>query len=264
MKRILTALLSIVFAAILAPRVLPADLPRPITVAHRGANRLADENTLKAFALAADYGVDYIECDPRLTADGVFIINHDKSFKRSAGLDADVPDLTLEQVRAIRTKSGEPIPTLEQVFDLAKEKNVGVFVDTKEHSIPAMEKLLALARDKGMLDRIVVQMWTHEQLKWLSKNYPGVTASLSYPAPLPSLPTIKKQGADWVGMLAEHADEKALEQAAKLGLKVVTMPLNSKEEMREKLAAGLTVLQTDDVVLLKEFLDQEYGAPASR
>lgn len=264
MKLFMSCMLALLFASTCASGAAAADPQRPITVAHRGANRLADENTLKAFALAADYGVDYIECDPRLTADGVFIINHDKSLLRSTGQDLNVPDLTLEQVRAIKTKNGEPIPTLEQIFDLAKQKNVGVFIDTKEHSIPAMEKLLALAGDNGMLGRIVVQMWTHEQIKWLAKNYPDVTASLSFPAPLPSLSTVKKQGADWVGMLAEHADEKTLKQAGKLGLKVITMPLNSRDEMRAKLAAGLTVLQTDDVVLLKEFMDQEFGPPAAR
>lgn len=259
MKRFLIRLSILVFAAALCSGAIASDLKRPMTVAHRGANRLADEDTLKAFAIAADYGVDYIECDPRLTADGVFVINHDKSLKRTTGVDKDIPDLTLEQVRAIKTKNGETIPTLKEVLDLAKEKNVGVFIDTKEHSTEAMEQLMALVTAEGMLDRVVVQMWTQAQIKWFDKNYPDVTASLSYPAPLPTFSLMKQSGADWAGMLLEHADDKTLAKANKLGIIVITMPINDKETMRRKLAAGLPVLQTDDVALLKEFLDEEFG-----
>ena len=260
MKHLVPCLALFVLAAAPGVPARAADPPaRPITVAHRGANRLADEDTLKAFSIAADYGVDYIECDPRLTADGVFIINHDKSLRRATGVDKDVPDLTLEQVRAIKTKNGESIPTLAQVLDLAKDRDIGVFIDTKEHSVQALKQLMDLVREHEMLDRVVIQMWTHAQIKWLAKHYPDVTASLSYPAPLPSLPLMKKAGADWAGMFVEHADEKTLAQAAKLDLKVITMPINDEKTMREKLSLGLTVLQTDDVALLQTFMQEEFG-----
>ena len=238
-----------------------AEARRPLTIAHRGANRLADENTLKAYQLAADYGVDFIECDPRLTADGVFVINHDQSLVRATGVDKNIPDLTLAEVRAIKTKNGETIPTLAEVFRLATDRGVRVFIDTKLHDVESMQKLVAAIADAGMKDRVVVQLWTHEQQKWMSKNAPDINTSLSYPSPLPSLTQVRKSGAEWVGML--YADDKALAQAAKLGLLVVTMPINDTDTMRSRVAAGLTILQTDDVVLLKEFMDQEFGPAAA-
>ena len=44
---------------------------------HRGARGLAPENTLTAFQIALDLGVDTLECDMAITRDGVVVIYHD-------------------------------------------------------------------------------------------------------------------------------------------------------------------------------------------
>ena len=53
--------------------------------AHRGARTEAPENTLEAFALAAEQGADGIELDVHMTADGEIVVAHDDTracFKR--------------------------------------------------------------------------------------------------------------------------------------------------------------------------------------
>ena len=50
---------------------------RPKVIAHRGASHLAPENTLTAFRLAASLGVDGIEFDTLLTADGHLVVHHE-------------------------------------------------------------------------------------------------------------------------------------------------------------------------------------------
>lgn len=47
-----------------------------LTIGHRGATSLAKDNTLKAFELASTHGVDMIETDLRVTADGAFVLSH--------------------------------------------------------------------------------------------------------------------------------------------------------------------------------------------
>lgn len=47
-----------------------------LTIAHRGAASLAKDNTLEAFQIALSHGVDMIETDLRLTADGAFVLSH--------------------------------------------------------------------------------------------------------------------------------------------------------------------------------------------
>ena len=58
--------------------------------AHRGANRVARENTLAAFAAAADLGADGVELDVWLLPDGRLVVQHDQP---GAVLADDVPTL---------------------------------------------------------------------------------------------------------------------------------------------------------------------------
>ena len=55
-----------------------ATVPRVTDViAHRGASKLAPENTIEAFELAVGVGADAVELDVRRTRDGVLVVHHD-------------------------------------------------------------------------------------------------------------------------------------------------------------------------------------------
>src|SRR5690606_33654791 len=57
--------------------------PYPLWIAHRGAGKLAPENTLAAFRLGAAYGYRAFECDVKLSADGVPFLLHDATLERT-------------------------------------------------------------------------------------------------------------------------------------------------------------------------------------
>ncbi len=230
-----------------------------ILVGHRGTRSRADENTIKAFGLAADYGMDIIECDPRLTKDGAFIIMHDKTVDRTTNGSGKVEDMTLDEIRMLRTEHGEMIPTLEEVLDVAKERRVRVYLDTGVHDISTMEKLMAVVVGKKMRDRVVAGLWRIEDQKWMQSNYPEVTTSLSWPVPALSLKQIRKLGADWVGMLVETATAARIRKAKRLGLRVITMPINSEKRVRKKMKAGLDIIQTDDPLILQFIVEKRTG-----
>ena len=48
----------------------------PKIIAHRGANRLAPQNTMPAFETAVNMGVDGFETDVHLTSDGEIVLCH--------------------------------------------------------------------------------------------------------------------------------------------------------------------------------------------
>lgn len=60
-----------------------AAWPYPLWVAHRGAGKLAPENTLAAFRLGASHGYRMFECDVKLSADDVPFLMHDASLGRT-------------------------------------------------------------------------------------------------------------------------------------------------------------------------------------
>ena len=103
-----------------APHTAPWPYPR--WVAHRGAGRLAPENTLAAFRLGAQHGYRMFECDAKLSADGVPFLLHDATLQRTTngtGTAGDLPWSELAQLDAggshSRAYAGEPIPTLENL-----------------------------------------------------------------------------------------------------------------------------------------------------
>jgi glycerophosphoryl diester phosphodiesterase len=57
--------------------------PFPFWIAHRGAGKLAPENTLAAFRLGAAHGYRAFECDVKLSADGVPFLLHDATLDRT-------------------------------------------------------------------------------------------------------------------------------------------------------------------------------------
>lgn len=97
---------------------LPA-WPYPRWIAHRGAGKLAPENTLAAFRLGAQHGYRMAECDAKLSADGVAFLLHDATLERTTngqGIAGEQPWSALSRLDAggwhSRQHAGEPLPTL--------------------------------------------------------------------------------------------------------------------------------------------------------
>ena len=99
-----------------------APWPYPLWIAHRGAGKLAPENTLAAFRVGAGFGFRAFECDVKLSADGVPFLLHDALLERTTsghGRAADQPWSELSRLDAGawhgRLWAGEPPPSLESI-----------------------------------------------------------------------------------------------------------------------------------------------------
>ena len=96
--------------------------PYPRWVAHRGAGKLAPENTLAAFRLGGEHGYRMFECDVKLSADKVPFLLHDATLERTTngiGRGADQPWDQLARLDAgswhSRAYAGEPVPSFENI-----------------------------------------------------------------------------------------------------------------------------------------------------
>ena len=67
-------------------------------IAHRGANEDEPEHSLAAYVRALDEGVDGVECDVRLTADGDLVCIHDRRVDRTSSGRGVVSSLTLPEL----------------------------------------------------------------------------------------------------------------------------------------------------------------------
>ena len=96
--------------------------PFPFWIAHRGAGKLAPENTLAAFRLGASYGFKAFECDVKLSADGVPFLLHDATLDRTTNGKGPAGELSWDELSRLDAGSwhspayaGEPLPQLESV-----------------------------------------------------------------------------------------------------------------------------------------------------
>ena len=76
-------------------------LRRPVTLAHAGGDFAAPHSTLFAFTEAAIAGIDALEMDVMLTADGVLVVQHDDTVDRTTDSTGQVRTFTYEQLGAL-------------------------------------------------------------------------------------------------------------------------------------------------------------------
>jgi glycerophosphoryl diester phosphodiesterase len=127
----------------------PRDARRVAVVAHRGAPRVARENTLPSLRAALALGADWIEVDVRLARCGTPVLLHDATLDRLWGVPRALADMDLAELAALTGPAGEVIPTLREGLLLCAEAGVTVMVD-----VPAPEggeAALAVVRELGLL-----------------------------------------------------------------------------------------------------------------
>lgn len=107
----------------------PTFLNKNMTIiAHRGNAVDAPENTIPAFQRAIDNGADYAELDVQLSKDGELIVTHDSNFSRMCGVNKNVWDMTLAEIKTLDASGtfseyrGTEVPTLQEVMDYCQGK----------------------------------------------------------------------------------------------------------------------------------------------
>jgi len=99
-------------------------LQLPKVIGHRGAAAYAPENTLASFREARRRGAAWVEIDVKLTADGVPIVMHDDSLKRTTGVDRLVAATS-------RADLPRDVPTFEEAIACFAELGLGCNVEIK-------------------------------------------------------------------------------------------------------------------------------------
>lgn len=125
--------------------------PRPQIVCHRGACRLAPENTLASARAALAEGGDIIEIDVRQAADGSLWLMHDESIDRTTNGQGALATLTAAQIEHLDAggwfdprNAGEPVPRLDR-FLAALRGLCGVYVEVKAADADAVARTIARA-----------------------------------------------------------------------------------------------------------------------
>ncbi len=191
-------------------------------VAHRGASYDAPENTLAAFRLAWQQQSDGIEGDFYLTADQQIVCIHDRDTERTAGTKRVVEESTLSQLRELEYGSwkdakwhGEPIPTLEQVWETVPEGKLFVIELKSKQSIAPFLATELKRLDTGRIKVLIIsfdqataaackELMPSTRVHWLTKFEADESGAAFQPTAAVVAETVKRLGIEGVGMKAQR------------------------------------------------------------
>lgn len=148
----------------------PSNYPFGV-VCHRGANRIAPENTLPALECALAAGFSHVEVDLHSTADGEIVVIHDPNLDRTTNGIGPVTARTLDELRTLDAGSwfdpffaGTRIPTLEETMALVARYDARAYLELKSAPPgPVLERV----KQTGMLDRVFFWSFNRDSLREL-------------------------------------------------------------------------------------------------
>lgn len=179
--------------------------PYPKWIAHRGAGKLAPENTLAAFQLGAQHGYRMFECDAKLSSDGVVFLLHDEHLERTTngtGVAGSHEWSHLSQLDAGSWHSiayaGEPLPTLESLARFCLSH--GYFLNIEIKPTPGTEAMTGEAVAKEAM-----RLWQAELIPPLLTSF-KTEALIAAQQIAPSLPRGLLLPSLWDGWLETARD----------------------------------------------------------
>jgi glycerophosphoryl diester phosphodiesterase len=236
--------------------------PYPRWIAHRGAGRLAPENTLVAFRLGAEHGYHMIECDVKLSADGVPFLLHDATLERTTsghGLAGERRWADLSRLDAgawhSRRFAGEGIPTLEAVSRWCRAN--GVLLNIEIKPTPGQE-----TETGSVVAREAARLWHGAVVPPLLSSFQA-EALRAAQAAAPQLPRALLLDRLWdgwqaqahalavVALVCNHAlwDHTLVAQARSAGWRMLSYTVNDEWAAQRLWALGTDGIITDRVDL---------------
>ena len=211
-------------------------------IGHRGGGDLFPENTLKAFTGAEKIGCNAVECDVHLSLDGHLIVNHDADLNRVAGINKRISDMKLQEILAIKLKSGEKIPILEDVY---KSISIPVIVELKDvNTVKAMIKLFN--EKPEIIKRTIVISFYHEILLEIKKHIPTLeSGALLAGFPVDPVTVAKSCKSNTLSLYFEGINRSYVDLCHRGGINVSVWTPNSEEEILSCINAGVDSIGTD-------------------
>jgi glycerophosphoryl diester phosphodiesterase len=252
------------------PELVRPTARRTLVIAHRGGAALWPENTLYAFTHARDLGVDVLETDVQVTADGVLVCLHDSTLDRTTDGTGAVNRLSLAQLKkldaAFRFSTdggrsfplrgrGITVPTLQEVFTALPGMRLNI--EPKQAQPSLVQPLCRMIRENAMEKKVMVGSFSPQVLAEFREACPEVATSAS-PIEVAALMAMSTGGPDVARNLAAQAVQVPeqvggrplltrafIEAAHTRNLQIHAWTINDEESMKRLIALDVDGIITD-------------------
>ena len=227
---------------------------------HRGDTIDSPENTLAAIEEAIHNGADFAEIDVQETKDLKLILLHDKSFKRTTGIDKSPWELTLNEIKELDAGSwfsneytGEKIPTLNEAIDYSKGKiSLNIEIKTDKHNKNIAREVVKVIKENGIIDTCVVTSLDYEVLEEIEKYESKIkTGYIMYMA----IGDLNKLNIDFYSVEETLINKKFIVDAHNNDREVHVWTINTVESMENILEFDVDNIITDNVKELKQLIE---------
>ena len=235
----------------------------PRLCAHRGAGKLAPENTLAAFRLGYAHGYRMAEFDVKLSADGVPFLLHDDTLDRTTNVQGRADAHTWRELAQLDAGSwhspayaGEPLCTLASVARWSLAHDVAVNIEIKPTRGRERETGAAVAFDAATL-------WTGARVPPRLSSFSDAALDAARDA-VPALPRAwladrlpedwraRAARADCIAVDLEHAllNRALVEEIHAAGMRVLCWTVNDSSLVERLFDLGADTVITDAVDIL--------------
>jgi glycerophosphoryl diester phosphodiesterase len=237
--------------------------PYPLWIAHRGAGKLAPENTLAAFRMGAGFGFRAFECDVKLSRDGQAFLLHDDTLDRTTSghgspASADWADLARLDAGSWHSPpfAAEPLPRLAQIATFCQANGCALNIEIKP--CPGDE-----ARTGAAVAREAARLWASALPPLLSSFKPEALAAARDAEPAPPRALLLDElwegwpeAAQALGVVAVITNWRLMDRALiqrlhAQGRRALVYTVNDEAVAARLIADGIDGLITDRVDLFK-------------
>lgn len=215
------------------------------------------QNSLRSLVKADSIGAWGSEFDVWMTADGVLVVNHDASYN-----GVTIETAKWKQLKDMRLKNGERLPTLEQMLNCGKALKTRLVVEMKPHTsreqeLEAARKIVKMVKKMNLEDRVEYITFSLQGMKNLKELAPEGTPVYYLNGELsPSqLAEMGMAGIDYsIRVMRDHP--QWIDEAHALGMKVNVWTVNSDRDMEWCIHYGVDFITTNAPEKLQQKLAQ--------
>lgn len=217
---------------------------KPLVIAHRGgANRRdREENRLATFRRSLALGVDAVECDVRLSADGEVVVIHDDTLDRTTSGHGHVGAFTAKELAVLG------VPTLRELCRLVRGR-VRLLVEIKSASPYRVMDVLA---EEKMEREVLVISFHPEYLRPIARRRPDIELGLllyKFGGDVPTLACYVERGrelrATTLGPNLRLCSRRLVGAIHDAGMRVFAWTANTRLSQRGLIKVGVDGIVTD-------------------
>jgi len=236
------------------------DWPYPLWIAHRGAGKLAPENTLAAFRLGATHGYRAFECDVKLSADGVPFLLHDATLARTTSGSGQAGALSWAELAGLdagawhsRAYAGEAPPSLAAIARFCRSNDYLLDIEIKPSPGRETETGERVAREVARLWRgapvpPLLSSFRADSLEAARGAVPDLPRALLLDA-LPSGWFEQARALDCAAVITAYAlmDAPLVERLHAANMRALVYTVNDPAEVQRLTSFGIDGIVTDAV-----------------